>query len=102
MKPHLLFLACLSLLGFTPLGLAAETKSTGELVSASPPPPKPVPPLNISVDFPGGSISKLLEAMSKIDGVSFNIIGADGAREFNQLDLPPFSLKNVSLINVLE
>ena len=50
----------------------------------------------ISLDFPGGSLSKFIEMVTENRAVSFNIIGAGNPADFAVV-LPPFSLRNAEL-----
>ena len=50
----------------------------------------------ISLDFPGGSLAKLLSTVSQAREVSFNVIGADDSAGFDA-ELPAFSLHNANL-----
>ena len=65
-----------------------------------------VEPLSVNVDFSGGPINKLVEALAKVEGVSFNIIfnglNRDDAADFAKLEFPPFSLRNASVLGILE
>ena len=47
----------------------------------------------ISLNFPGGSLAKLLSTVSQTHEVSFNVIGADDSAGFDT-ELPAFSLHN--------
>jgi hypothetical protein len=60
----------------------------------------PAPATTFSIDFPGGTIRHFLNAVSKIDGVSVNII-ADEADDLTT-PLPAFSLRNTNAQTVLQ
>jgi hypothetical protein len=54
-----------------------------------------------SIDFPGGSLRAFLTAIEKIDGVSLSIIGSGEQSDF-ETQLPPFSLKNTTLMTAVQ
>jgi hypothetical protein len=101
MKPYLLLFSALSCLVLAPAARAAGTKPAADLVTVAAP-EKPSEPVTISVEFPGGSISKLIESIAKVDGVSLNLIPIGDASDFARVELPPFSLRNVKLFTVIE
>lgn len=96
MNTPLRVLALLSLLAIALPGQAADTPASAQLITPAPT-VRPTDFVNFNVDFPGGPISQLITAISKIDGVSLNIIGLDQATDFSRLDLPAFTLRNVNL-----
>ena len=55
----------------------------------------------VNLDFPGGSLSKLLATISKAHEVSFNIISAGNPTDL-ATEMPPFSLRNAPLATVAE
>src|SRR4051812_18022159 len=89
----------------TAAGQAADTKAAPDLVSVSGP-FRGVEPLSFNVDFSGGPINKFIAAVAKAEGVSFTIIfnlaNPDESAEFAKLELPPFSLRNVTLVSVVD
>src|SRR3954462_9566117 len=94
----------------------AAALATSTLVAANPPaavparetvvtavaPVKQEEPRTIDVDFPGGSIDKLLSAVSKADGMSLSIISVGETPEFAQVELPAFTLRNVNLFTIFQ
>ncbi|MBI4623550.1 MAG: hypothetical protein HY736_10080 [Verrucomicrobia bacterium] len=58
-------------------------------------------PWLISIEFPGGTISKFLTTISTARAVSFNIIGAGDRADFN-VEVPPFTLRNAHLDTVFK
>jgi hypothetical protein len=56
-------------------------------------------PKKISIDFPGGSIGKLVNAISANSGVSFSIVNAGDPADF-ATELPAFALRNATLRTV--
>jgi hypothetical protein len=51
----------------------------------------------VSINFHGGPLSTLLDALGSHDGGSFNVIGGSDPTDF-ATTLPPFTLRNASLI----
>lgn len=80
-------LPTLLLLAATPFALAQE----------APPPKAQQPGQVISIDFPGGTLRQLIDAMRRIDG-RLNITAASLADE---VELPPLSVKGASVENLL-
>ncbi len=80
---------------------AADVKSIAEFITTSSP-VKTAEPVNINVDFPGGSMGKFLTAIGKVDGVSFNIITAGDTADFSKIELPAFALRNTNLLTLFE
>ena len=101
MNTPLRFLALLSLLTVALPARAADNQALMQLVAPSLT-VRPVEFVNFNVDFPGGPVSQLITALSKIEGVSLNIIGVDETADFSRVELPAFSLRNVNLITLTE
>jgi len=80
---------------------ATEPSASPTLVSTALP-VKGAELLMFNVDFPGGPINQLMVALSKAEGISLNIIGADQTADFARAELPAFSLRNVTLLSFTE
>lgn len=53
-------------------------------------------PKKISLDFPGGPLSRLVETVSSHEGISFSVINAGEPADF-AVELPPFALRNANV-----
>ena len=93
-------IACACLLGFATAVTAADPKPP-EIVSLGAP-FKPQEPLNINVDFAGGSIDQFLTAVNKTEGISLSIVSAMETPDFTRVELPAFALRNVTLFTITQ
>jgi hypothetical protein len=97
MKPRFLLSILVPALALAPIGRTAETKSSAEVAVTT----NEAKPRIFSLDFSGGSLGKLLADLAKVDGISFSVITAGGPADLN-VELPPFALRNASLITLYE
>lgn len=96
----LIALPLLAALTAAPALRAAAPKPSPDIVTASPA-PEPPRPLTFNVDFPGGAVSLLIDAIAKTDGASLSLVARDQTTDFSRIELPAFTLRNVQLITVV-